>query len=514
MDNHQDIKPDTYYKGALFISFLVGIAFRTYHLFIIGFKVPFDLGGLFYQMSIEIIKNGFLLPVSIPYYYPGGLPFAYPPLPFYIQAIIIKLFSPDIYFTINALPPFFSVLSLFGFFFLAQKVINNKVGVIAAVFTFSIIPIAFTEQIEAMGLAESMGTLFLILYTYTLLWARDKKQKYLWVIPGIFLGLCIMSSPGSIYASILISILFLGISIANFLAHKDVKFLTGCLLVGIAGLIVSLPYWYTVISHHGLGIFINAFTAQNTKLFNRFPLFAHDLYFIKASPFWNILFLFGLLSALIKRHYSLILFSIVLMLIPREVWIMSIPASLLIGVGIVYLLDLLRLIPKINNNYLKVAVIWTMIIFFVIDSSFNLLYLIDNDSYDISTVQINDLINVNKSNLIPYDQYVIVVGNWGLVEWSPAIMQRIVINNPFGLEWLPDTNKKNILLTETLLQTVDPDVIMKTIQENFKDISTVYIIANQDYINKLNYSHSGNTAVFETIQEYDDLGLGLITIQN
>jgi len=110
-----------YYKGALFFSFLIGIAFRTYHLFIIGFKVPFDLGGLFYQMSIEIIKNGFLLPVSIPYYYPGGLPFAYPPLPFYIQAIIIKLFSPDIFITINALPPFFSVISLFGFFFWLRK---------------------------------------------------------------------------------------------------------------------------------------------------------------------------------------------------------------------------------------------------------------------------------------------------------------------------------------------------------------------------------------------------------
>ena len=101
MVNHLNVKSDTYYKGALFISFLIGIAFRTYHLFIIGFKVPFDLGGLFYQMSIEIIKNGFLLPVSIPYYYPGGLPFAYPPLPFYIQAIVIKLFSPPQNYTLS-----------------------------------------------------------------------------------------------------------------------------------------------------------------------------------------------------------------------------------------------------------------------------------------------------------------------------------------------------------------------------------------------------------------------------
>ena len=155
-----------------------------------------------------------------------------------------------------------------------------------------------------------------------------------------------------------------------------------------------------------------------------------------------------------------------------------------------------------------------MILFFVIDSSFSLLNLIYDDIYDISVVQINDLTNIGKSNLIPYDQYVIVVGSWGLIEWSPAIMQRIVINNPFGLEWLPYRSEKIFLLTETLLQTVDPDAIMKTIQENFKDINRIYIIANQDYINKLNYSHSGNIVVFETLQEYDDLGLGLITIQN
>ena len=78
-------------------------------------------------------------------------------------------------------------------------------GIVAAVFTFSIIPIAYTEQIEAMGLAESIGTFFLILFTFTLLWARDNKQKFRWIIPGISLGLCIMSSPGSFYASILIS---------------------------------------------------------------------------------------------------------------------------------------------------------------------------------------------------------------------------------------------------------------------------------------------------------------------
>jgi len=510
--NQSKARADAYYQGALILSLLVGIAFRVYHLFIIGFEVPFNLGGLFYQMSTEIIKNGFLLPASIPYYFPGGLPFAYPPLPFYIQAIIIKLFSPSPFFTVNALPPFFSILSLVAFCFLAQKVIQQKAGVVGAVFTFSIIPIAFSEQIEAMGLAESAGTLFLTLYLLSLVWAINAQQKIQWIVPGISLGLCILSSPGSIYASTLISILLLGISIKRILVEKDFSLLTGCFITGAVGLMASSPYWLNVIAHHGIGIYFNTFSAQNSNLLQLFATRAQELQLIQASPYWNILFLFGFLSAFIKRQYLLILFSMAFMLMPREFWIMSIPASLLAGYGIITLLDLLSSIPIANTNHLKVAVIWTMILFFVIDSSFSLRYMIDDVSYDISETQINELTQINRLNLIPEDEFVVASGNWGLIEWSPAILERTVINNPFGLEWLPDRNRVILHLNETLPQSNDPDSILSGIREAFNGINQVYIIANKSQLDELDNAPGGKTAVFETIQEFEDLGVGLLTV--
>jgi len=481
--NHFDEKSNLYYKGSLFISFLIGITFRTYHLFIIGFQVPFDLGGLFYQFSIEIIKNGFILPVSIPYYFPGGLPFAYPPLP---------------------------ILSLFGFFFLAQKIISEKIGIVAAVFTFSIIPIAYTEQIEAMGLAESIGTFFLILFTFTLLWARDNKQKFRWIIPGISLGLCIMSSPGSFYASILISILFAGISVANYFSHKDIKYLIACLIVGIVGLAVSFPYWYTVISHHGIGIFSNTFKTQNSNIIINLLQAARNLKLLNISLYWNLFFLIGLLSTLINKNYLLFLFSIFLLPIPRENWIMAIATSLVIGNGIVHFHDLFRSNRKLVK-YLEVAIIWLLVLFFVTDSGFALKAMIDNDIFDISILQMNDLKEINKSNLIPSDENVVVIGNWGLIEWSPAIIQRVVVNNPFGLEWMLNRNKMNILLTQTLLQITSPDDTMRNIRKDFNDLKKIYIIAQKSHLHKLNSSNNGVNASYETLQEYDDLGLGIIT---
>ncbi len=140
------------YPDALTLTLLAGVGLRIWHLFSVGFSVPFNLGGLFYQMSVEIINHHFSLPVWIPYYFKGGLPFAYPPLPLYIQALLIKGFHPKGFLTENLLPPLFSILSLFFFYFLARKVFSEKWRVLAAVLIFSSLPAAFTEQIRYPGI--------------------------------------------------------------------------------------------------------------------------------------------------------------------------------------------------------------------------------------------------------------------------------------------------------------------------------------------------------------------------
>ena len=82
---------------------IVGAILRVAHLFSIPFNTPFHLGGIFYEFSLQIIQNHFVLPNTIPYYSLGGIPFAYPPLGFYIQAIVMKLFAPAPFITVNLL---------------------------------------------------------------------------------------------------------------------------------------------------------------------------------------------------------------------------------------------------------------------------------------------------------------------------------------------------------------------------------------------------------------------------
>jgi hypothetical protein len=52
---------------------------------------PMGYAGLYNEISDAILENSFFLPMRIPYYGPNGIPFAYPPLAFYLEALITKL---------------------------------------------------------------------------------------------------------------------------------------------------------------------------------------------------------------------------------------------------------------------------------------------------------------------------------------------------------------------------------------------------------------------------------------
>jgi len=508
MPEKQPLSISKFYRPALACVFLVGIGFRVFHLFIVGFKVPYNLGGLFYQMSLEIIRNRFALPFDIPYYFPGGLPFAYPPLPFYIQAVIIQWFSPPDFITVNLLPPVFSVLSLAAFYLLAKKVFSDRWLVLTAVFTFAVIPLAVSEQIEAMGLAESLGTLAIILYLHALLWAQDRPRWYAGLYPGAMLGLCALSSPGSLYAGLLISVLFVGIALFRLIRSRETSLLRLVLIVGITGLAVSAPYWLTVISNHGIGIFLKAFSGQQSALFDTLIQSFAGLRLLWSSPFWNVLFLVCLAAVLLEKRILLAVFSLVLLFVVREEWVMCIPASLVIAQGLGFINRRLGKLPRINTNLLRVAVMWLLILFFVYISAFSLLFTINEDTYDITRTQVEDLIAIQKEDLIPAHELVFVIGNFGLIEWTPALIQRSVINNPYGLEWVPAHYEVIQKLADETAAGMTPEELLSALNLYFPEIQSLYIVTSKLQLDELEDVLSTQGIHFESIQTYRELGIG------
>jgi hypothetical protein len=507
----------------LILVLLAGIVLRIDHLFRVGFDVPFNLGGLFYQASLEILKNDYRLPFSIPYYFPGGLPFAYPPLPFYLQAFLIQAFSISNYLTVNLLPPLFSTLSLLSIPFLAAKVCKSKTSVLFAAFAFAVMPVAFVEQIEAQGLAESFGTLALIWYAFFVLQVVETGRKRDVFAAGLLLAICILGSPGGVYAAVLTSLLYAGWAIDQSIRQKKAHFLYQCLAVGVVGLALSSPYWLTVILTHGIDLFLTPFAAQHSSLTERVAELMFGAATLRivwnAAVIWRVILYYGLFEAFIRKKFALIFWVVLLYLIPREIWVMSVPAAVCIGFGAECLLERIQEAPFLqrtsNPKVLRAVIVVSLILVTVVLSYSHtttaLSELIDSEEQDIPTVKIDELKQMQA--LIPIDAPVCVAGNWGLIEWSPALLQREVLNNHYGLEWQPAAGETARAFTDLLMSSPpDAESILNYAQVRYGVNGQLHLIADQVYMQTLsNIANSPQSSVsVEVIQEPGNLSLAVI----
>lgn len=434
-------------------TMLGGMFLRLIHLFSIPLNTPFHLGGLFYEFSLQIIQNDFALPRNIPYYSLGGLPFAYPPLGFYLQAIWIKVFNPAPFLTVNLLPALIAALSVPAFYWLIKSLTDEDSIRLAALLAFALMPSAFINQIEAGGLADSLGTLAIIIYLASLFRFQKDPSPAPALLAGFFLGMCILSSPGSAYAGTLVSIFFFFHSLWLLHQSQAARKAFWLLLTGLTGLIVSVPYWLVLLRHGEMGGLTTAFFNQQDV-----TAFANQIrYMLAFKPADMITFIGdegthgflldwlifgGMFWALLNKHKFQVLIFFTFWLIPREgCWLVAIPAAWLAGLGITRLL-----LPMLGNAFkaghtqrrppLAPGVIAILLLILAVGGAWNALEdLKAQPQMRLSEPLISGL--PQEGRLIPVDAHVLVAGDIALREWAPALLEREVLNCEFGLEWQP-----------------------------------------------------------------------------
>ena len=441
-----DKKP---YLAAILIL-LIGAAIRCTHLFLIDLtREPFRLGGLFIAFADEIAAHNFRYPIHISYYSAGGIPFAYPPLGFYVEAVLLKLFPGQIFAIANLLPPVVSILALF----LAARFFYRWAGgwnlrSLSALAAYALLPNAFYNQIEAAGLAEAFGSLALVVY-FELLFAYQAARSFKTAFfAGLGLALCVLSAPGSALGAALISIVVVFDTLVTVRWTESTRPYLQLFCIGVTGLAFSAPYWLSVSLHHGPGIFFTPIgmqyelSGQATFLRRlRANWFTYSAIQLDGVYFWSIAILLGVGWLIWKRHYFLPLALLALFSIPREnAWVMAFPAALLIAHGVADLL-----IPTIKSLPVftlvsRTRIMWVvfgLILYSMASYAFDLVDLqVQNEYWKIKPVQIEALYEARE--IIPPFGQVIVIGNPGLREWAPYLLQREVLNTEFGLEWEPD----------------------------------------------------------------------------
>ncbi len=500
------------------IIMAIGSLLRIWHLFSIPFNTPFHLGGLFYEFSHQIILNNFAMPATIPYYSLGGIPFAYPPLAFYIQAILIKVFSPPLFATVNLLPPLITLVSLPTFYWMIKAITDDDRLRIAALAAYALMPSAFINQIEAAGLAEAFGTVAILFFLGWLFRFKIDPRLTSSIGFGVAFGLCVVSSPGSAYGAIIIFIIFSINCLTQDLVKRRALFLPRLFLSGMIGLLTAMPYWLTLINNHVFGYLLAAFGTQQdaSALLNQIKymvLFkpADMITFISDEGIYGFLFdwlaFAGLLWALLNKQKFQVLIFFAFWFIPREgCWLVAIPAAWLAALGIIYILW-----PLLKNAFaysgaqrmppLAPGLLTVTLLLLAMASGMNAQQTLQKQVDLQIAPEVVDALRLHQE-LIPTNARVLIAGNPALREWAPALLRREILNCEFGLEWQP-IELDQVTQINTALNEKDLSSAL-TLARSYSGTGSIWLIGDSDTMTKL-LARKSSTSDFTVVKQTNEL---------
>jgi len=297
-------------------------------------------GALFVQMAEAIRQNHYALPEAVRYNQ-INLPFAYPPLAFYLVAFLTDAFRLDILEVVRYLPFVFNLLCVGIFILLAARLIQNKVILLYTSLFFPLIPRSYEWLIMGGGVTRSVGFFFALLAMYqsTRLLKRDLPS---FGYSSLFLSMAALSHlEWGITAMVTVLLLILS-------REFNQRGLLLSLALGAVVLVATSPWWITILRWHGLEPFMAASKTSQWNLANLllfFKIFDDGL----GLPL-SLLAIIGWFSCVAKRNWFLPLWLIVIFVTtPRHgPTAAAMPLAILAAVGLVQFLMpfLLRTTPS------------------------------------------------------------------------------------------------------------------------------------------------------------------------
>lgn len=308
----------------LFLSAVIlGGVFRILPPFLSD--IPIGDGGLFYKMIEEVQNNQFRLPDFIEYN-EIEIPFAYPPLAFYLAGAISTWLDISILTMMRWMPSIVLVITLPFIFLLVKFLSNSTLQAGVTVFIYALLPRSLTWFIMGGGVTRSLGNLFLVL-ALTQIYLMLAKGHIKYILGAIlFSSLVCLSHPEAAIHTI-----FIAIILWFFFGRNGKGFRNGA-IVGGATLLFTSPWWITVLSRFGITPYLTAGKTgfhSPTSLINIFMSFSEE-------PLLTLIAVFAIIGMFIKiaqREYFYPLWYIMPFIVePRNAPNVSIiPMSILAG---------------------------------------------------------------------------------------------------------------------------------------------------------------------------------------
>lgn len=414
----------------LFTALLFGVIVRFYPAITNGF--PLNDGGMFYTMVQDLKANGFTLP-QFTTYNDSEIPFAYPPLGFYIASFLSVLSGSDLSIFLY-LPAFINSLSIIIFYLFAKETLDSRLTASLGTLIYALSPRAFIWQVMGGGITRAFGILFLLL----MLWQAIKlfknyQHKYL-ILTILFGAGAVTSHPQTaLHAALggLLLFLFYG---------RNKQGIISAIFTGVGVTLLSAPWWLTTLSRHGIEPFISAGQTSQRTLESYLNILRFDgLGDYLFVPILLLAFI-GIYLSVRQRNFFLIVWILLAYLIdPRGgEGIALISFSMLAGIGLVKLAEWMT---KEQNAFAfmkdKVQILLFGLFFYLLMVSSIFDFQLVNTSLKTGDLDMIEWVNTNVED---GKTFLLATGlefsmTDPLQEWFPSLTKQYSRTTMQGLEW-------------------------------------------------------------------------------
>jgi len=226
-------------------------------------------GGLFYAMARDLLANDFHWPLTTSYNQ-LDIPFAYPPLGIFLLAWLHRLSGVNLLVLMRWIPALVSLLTLPMVYLLARQLLESAEEAALATLLFATLPRAYEWIIMGGGVTRAPGTLFYIAFAWAAYQAFSHRSWKMAIWAGLFGGLVVLTHPERALHAAAAGLLFW------LWLERSRQGTLRALLIGGGTLLVSAPWWGTVLTRYGGGMLTLAAQAGGPRWLFWAPLLQLD----------------------------------------------------------------------------------------------------------------------------------------------------------------------------------------------------------------------------------------------
>jgi hypothetical protein len=470
-------------------------------------------GGMFYSMAQDLHENRYIIPKLVTYN-DLNVPFAYPPLPFYMTAFLSDFGIPLIEI-FRWIPALVSTISILAFYLLAKAMLKSSATAALATAAFAFLPRAYTWFVMGGGVSRALGQFFMLLTVWSAYQLFSQKQiKYI-LLTTFFGALVTLSHPSQWLHTVVICV-FLWLIL-------DWTAFSHALSVAFGVVLLTAPWWLTVVLRHGFAPFLNASRTGGLSALSWLPLVIPTFAEEQFLTIFTILGLVGIAIQLIRKQYLLPLFLIIPFIIdPRSApSIAVLPLAMLAGIGLndLILPGLVAHVPLAEEvDESSRGADWPDLfaahrpIRWVL-SYFLFIALLGAYAYDQPLAHIvvpessKEALEWIYANTPPESAFLLITGINDpfadpLQEWFPVLAKRVSVTTVQGREWLLGKDFLEYLYTLSDLQNcmnVDPNCVEKWAIAQNTSYDYLYLLKAQSSLTFLLQNSPYYELVYETM---------------